>query len=52
MVDNASAGEQCDDFRRETFELGKDLERMTEQMENLSGDIYIYTSIYIYIKSW
>ncbi|XP_058252299.1 synaptonemal complex central element protein 3 [Hemibagrus wyckioides] len=39
MVDNASAGEHCEDFGRETFELGKDLERMTEQMENISVNL-------------
>ncbi|KAK3564376.1 hypothetical protein QTP86_017322 [Hemibagrus guttatus] len=39
MVDHASAGEHCEDFGRETFELGKDLERMTEQMENISVNL-------------
>ncbi|KAB5571192.1 hypothetical protein PHYPO_G00222250 [Pangasianodon hypophthalmus] len=39
MVDSASAGEQCEDFGRETLELSKDLERMTEQMENISVNL-------------
>lgn len=37
MADDANAGE---DFGRETFELAKDLDRMTEQMENISGNTY------------
>lgn len=41
MVDKASSGEQCEDFGRENLELSKDLERMTEQMENISGAIHI-----------
>ncbi|XP_060742030.1 synaptonemal complex central element protein 3 [Tachysurus vachellii] len=36
MADDANAGE---DFGRETFELGKDLDRMTEQMENISVNL-------------
>lgn len=40
MVENASDGEQCEDFGRETLELSKDLERMTEKMEDISGNIY------------
>lgn len=39
MVDKASSGKQCEDFGRESLELSKDLERMTEQMETISGDI-------------
>lgn len=39
MVDKTSVGEQGEDFNRETLELSKDLERMTEQMENISGNI-------------
>lgn len=41
MVDKVSSGEQCEDFGRENLELSKDLERMTEQMENISGAIHI-----------
>lgn len=41
MVDNASAGEQYEDFGRETLECSKDLERMTEQMEKISGEMHI-----------
>lgn len=41
MVENGSAGEQCKDFGREALELSKDLERMTEQMENISGDMNV-----------
>ncbi|XP_026991114.1 synaptonemal complex central element protein 3 isoform X1 [Tachysurus fulvidraco] len=36
MADDANAGE---DFGRETFELAKDLDRMTEQMENISVNL-------------
>ncbi|XP_026774194.3 synaptonemal complex central element protein 3 [Pangasianodon hypophthalmus] len=39
MVDSASAGEQCEDFGRETLEFSKDLERMTEEMENISVNL-------------
>ncbi|XP_017328994.1 synaptonemal complex central element protein 3 [Ictalurus punctatus] len=39
MVDNASAGEQYEDFGRETLECSKDLERMTEQMEKISVNV-------------
>ncbi|XP_007243318.3 synaptonemal complex central element protein 3 [Astyanax mexicanus] len=36
MVDGASSGEQHADFGRESLQLNKDLEKMTEQMENVS----------------
>ncbi|XP_062855992.1 synaptonemal complex central element protein 3 isoform X2 [Trichomycterus rosablanca] len=36
MTDNGSAGKQSKDFGRETLQLSKDLERITEQMENIS----------------
>ncbi|KAM9470119.1 synaptonemal complex central element protein 3 [Clarias gariepinus] len=39
MVDKASSGKQCEDFGRETLELSKDLERMTEQMETISVNL-------------
>ncbi|XP_060782888.1 synaptonemal complex central element protein 3 [Neoarius graeffei] len=39
MVDKVSSGEQCEDFGRENLELSKDLERMTEQMENISVNL-------------
>ncbi|KAF4091475.1 hypothetical protein AMELA_G00037240 [Ameiurus melas] len=39
MVDNASAGERYEGFGRETLERSKDLERMTEQMENISVNL-------------
>ncbi|XP_036423629.1 synaptonemal complex central element protein 3 [Colossoma macropomum] len=36
MVGSASTGEQREDFGRESLQLNKDLEKMTEQMENIS----------------
>ncbi|XP_046705923.1 synaptonemal complex central element protein 3 [Silurus meridionalis] len=39
MVDNTSFRDQITDFRRETLEISKDLERMTEQMENISVNV-------------
>ncbi|XP_072520249.1 synaptonemal complex central element protein 3 [Salminus brasiliensis] len=36
MVDRASAGELHEDFGRESLQLSKALEKMTEQMENIS----------------
>ena len=39
MVDSASAGEQSEDFGRESLQLNTDLEKMTEQMENISGNM-------------
>ncbi|KAL6480151.1 hypothetical protein MHYP_G00111840 [Metynnis hypsauchen] len=36
MVDSASAGEQREDFCRDSLQLNKDLEKMAEQMENIS----------------
>lgn len=42
MVVCASAGGQHADFGRESLQLNKDLERMTEQMENISGKVDQY----------
>ncbi|KAI5630008.1 synaptonemal complex central element protein 3 [Silurus asotus] len=39
MVDNTSFSDQITDFRRESLEISKDLERMTEQMENISVNV-------------
>lgn len=40
MSDSGSAGKQSKDFGRETLQLSKDLERITEQMENVSGSMH------------
>ncbi|XP_066505632.1 synaptonemal complex central element protein 3 [Hoplias malabaricus] len=36
MVDSASGGELHEDFSRESVQLNRDLETMTEEMENIS----------------
>ncbi|XP_076877198.1 synaptonemal complex central element protein 3 [Brachyhypopomus gauderio] len=39
MVDSGSTGELHEDFDRENLQLNKDLESMTEQMENISVNL-------------
>jgi len=39
MSEDISSVQLCEDFGRENLQLNKHLEKMTEQMENISGNV-------------